>query len=219
MRIQKQLLVCLIVAINIGRSLVGYSSSSGDPISLPLGESGEYEVFRLLKDTPPWTTERDPETRSFILRRYLEIAKFSDDELRKGILRFCEYVEAMPSDYRLGERAKLILLNRHVFAVPKTITAEEMEVGTYVLLKRCEYDRGRSFAREPWVMQSPDFKGRYYAIAPLAEDASGALSVVCDADVLGRNFIYTCKELVAEFDYFRRNYGRRSRRASCAGPN
>ena len=198
-----------IAVLYVSYALSGCVFLHGGDSGSELRDENTFEILRLIKDTPPWATESEPDVRKFILTRYAKVAKFDTVEIRKSVVQFCTYADSLPPAFRTAEKAKIILLNRLLFAVPTIVSLYETKGGKFILLKRCDYDEGKVYSREPWVLPMPKIEDKCYAIAPLFEESSGVFTLVCDGDVLGRNFFFSGADLIAEFDFFMEKYGRR----------
>jgi hypothetical protein len=192
--------------------LVSYRNkvlADASPIDVPVDEADEYTVVRTLMGTPSWCLEEDPDVRAFILRRFESLATIPTKNLRKGLAHYLAIADGLPGEFQAEERAKGILLNRVLFKVPESVQWSESDLERVTIVKLIQFDHGRVYKHEPWVVATPVVGRLYYLLAPLVSDPDGKLELVSGGEVLAANDYYPSSSIMNEFDFFSERFGRR----------
>ena len=186
----------MLYGILISLGFISYAPADNNVIYLEPTQidCGEYQVCFILENTPSWYCETDPDARSFILRRIYKISMYSDDDIRKGIIKFInennltnEYGDIFDEQF-----AKIVLLSKVIFAVPEYVAKDELAKGCYnsTVMKH--------------IGSNSEFM--YNSLYPLNQNIDGELTIIsCTSDLW---YPLDMRHALEEFDYYRTKYGR-----------
>jgi hypothetical protein len=179
--------------------------ASDDTSLNPFVVYGNYEntIAGLLFDAPSWWSESSPETRTFILHRYFEISLRKTAEIREGVVDFLSLVDKANFDpgRRNEEYAKVLLLNRMIFAIPVFTEATAMR----------SQDLG-------WIPKPGPALGSFvWSSAPLAVDADGAIAIGASLKEIGSPPNVYFPGVLHQFDAMEKKFGRSTLRMDKLG--